>query len=227
MIDQIDDRLEQWTKEQAPNTQVSFGPLQEPSKGPGVHFQLLELVPDASARGVKEPVPTKVKLVYLVTTWADDPKQMHRMLGLLMFAAMENPDWEVEAAPPPALWSALGLTARPAFCLRVPLTRERPQRQVQKVRSPLVIKQSPMRPLHGRVLGPNKVAIMGACVELPALRQLTRTDHEGRFLFAAVPSDPPVNLIRVNAKGREISITPERSLAPDQPLIIQLSESEI
>jgi hypothetical protein len=34
-------------------------------------------------------------------------------------------------------------------------------------------------------------------------------------------------VIRVNAKGRAVTKTIERSLAPDEPLVIQLNESEI
>lgn len=227
MIDGVDERLERWCKEHAPHAKVSFVPPAAPAKEAGVCFQLFELTPDASARSMKDPAPLKIKLGYVVSTWAEDLKEMHRLLGVLVLAAMENPDWEVEASPPPALWSAFGWTGRPAFCLRVPLQQERPQRQVPKVRSHLVLKQSPMRSLYGRVLGPNQVAIMGASVAIPALGQLTRTDHEGRFVFPAVPSDPPVRLIRVNAKGREVSIQPEQPLAPDRPLILQLNESEI
>lgn len=229
MIDQIDERLEAWSKQLAPAALVSFSlPKEtESSRGTRILFHLLELAPDAAARGIKDPTPLKIKLGYVVMVSAEEPKEMHRLIGALMFAALENPEWDVDRSPGVELWSALGLAPRPAFVLRVPVSLERPQREVQKVRSHLVIRQSPMRSLSGRVLGPNQLAIMGASVELPALRQVTRTDHEGRFLFPAVPSDPPVSLIRVNAKGREHSITPQRPLASDQPLIIQLTESEI
>jgi hypothetical protein len=226
MIDGVDDQLERWCKEHAPNVQVTFT-APASIKGSAVCFQLFDLAPDATARSVKDPAPLKVKLGYLVSVWAEEVREMHRLLGLLVLAAMDNPDWEVEASPPLAIWPAFGLTGRPAFCLRVPFLRERPRRLVPKVRSHLVIKHSPMRSLHGRVLGPNQVAIMGASVELPSLRQATLTDHDGRFVFVAVPSEPPVCIIRVNAKGREVTIQPEQPLAPDRPLIIQLTESDI
>jgi hypothetical protein len=61
-------------------------------------------------------------------------------------------------------------------------------------------------------------------VELPALNLFTATDGRGRFLFPQVPSEPPVKLLYVKAKGRTISVTVDR---PEDTIIIQLQENEI
>ena len=44
------------------------------------------------------------------------------------------------------------------------------------------------------------------------------------FQFAAVPSDPPITVLRVNAKGRTISVSVEK---PDEEVMIHLKESEV
>jgi len=59
---------------------------------------------------------------------------------------------------------------------------------------------------------------------LPALQLSTATDFRGRFYFAAVPSDPPIKLLRVNAKGRTISVPVKK---PNEAVIIRLKESEV
>lgn len=228
MIDEVDHRLEAWAGEVLPKVEVSFALPADAEKKSAVGFHLLQITPDAAARGVREPVPYKIKLGYLVTAWAEEAKEMHRLLGTLMFAAMEIPEWTVSAVESaPDWWRAMGVPVRPAFLLWIPVLRERPERRVPRVNHDLVLRYSPMRILQGRVSGPNDVAIMDATVELPGLHLATRTDHEGKFLFSAVPSDPPVGFIRVNAKGREKLITLERPLASDEPLRIQLKESEI
>jgi hypothetical protein len=177
---------------------------------------------------MRAPAPFKIKLCYLVTAWAESPAEMHRLVGTLMFSAMENSEWEVvSSASLPRLWSDLQLPMRPAFGLWAPVTRERPVRRAPLVKSDLVLKQSAIRMLRGQLLGPRQVPIMGATIEVPSLGLATTTDRQGRFHFAAMPAEPPVRVIRVNAKGRAVTKTIERSLAPDEPLVIQLNESEI
>jgi hypothetical protein len=87
----------------------------------------------------------------------------------------------------------------------------------------MVIKNAPLQPLVGRVMGPGDIAIMGARVELPALNLSTATDFRGRFQFAAVPSDPPIKLLRLNAKGQTFTVHVEKL---DEPMIIRVKESE-
>jgi hypothetical protein len=164
-------------------------------------------------------------LRYLVTAWDTNLHAMHRMLGELMFAAMDLPEVEVELEPlSPAAWSALGLVPRPSFVLRAPLLCERPEKLAPPVLTEMVIKEALLRPLSGRVIGPGDIAVMGARVELPALQLSTATDFRGWFQFAAVPSDPPIKLLHVNAKGRTISVPVKKA---NEAVIIRLKESEV
>jgi hypothetical protein len=71
------------------------------------------------------------------------------------------------------------------------------------------------------------MALMDALVELPALNLSTRTDAEGRFCFVAVPTQPPIHLLRIHAKGRQINVSPTRQPSSDQPLLIHLDENQL
>lgn len=221
-------QVEAWVSQVASPAKVFFGSPAEMAGNEGVNLYLLEIFPDPTARSVREAPPLKLLLRYLVTAWAGSPRKMHELLGTLMFAALQKPEYVVEPEPVAVeIWRSLGVPVRPSMVLRVPVLQPRPVKPAPKVRQPIVLKASPMRPLFGRVLGPGDVAIMGALVELPALNLATRTDPDGRFHFAAVPTQPPVTHLRVHAKGREVNVAPERSPALDQPLIIHLKESEL
>jgi len=127
---------------------------------------------------------------YLVTVWETNLHAMHRMLGELMFAAMDLPEVEVELEPlSPAIWSALGLVPRPSFILRTPLLCERPEKLAPPVLEEMVIKEALLRPLSGQVMGPGDIAVMGARVELPALQLSTATDFRAGFIL---PPSPPI-----------------------------------
>jgi hypothetical protein len=165
----------------------------------------------------------QLSLRYLVTTWAKQSEEAHRLLGELAFAAMEHPEFEVKLNPIPAeTWKALGIIPRPSFILQIPLRKEQPAPPTRYVREPLVVQATPVTSLTGIVLGPDDVPIARASVEIPTLQLSTRTDVHGRFTFANVPADPfPTNL-RVRAKGREIQVTTEQS-TPDEPLVIRFN----
>jgi hypothetical protein len=224
-VDEVDKRLEEWIGAVLGEVTVSLCAPKDAQTANGVNLYLLDLVSTPPGRSVKEPAPHRIVLRYVVTVSETDPHAMHRTLGELMFAAMNLPEVEVELEPlSPVVWSALGLMARPSFVLRVPLLRERPEKLAPLVRKEMIIKNAPLRPLTGRVMGPGDIAIMGARVELPALHLSTATDFRGWFQFAAVPSDPPTKLLRVNAKGRTISVPVEK---PDEEVMIQLKESEL
>jgi hypothetical protein len=224
-VDEVDQHLEAWISAVLGEVTVTLGAPKESQSGKGVNLYLLNLVNSPPPRSVKERSPYRIMLRYLITVWETNLHAMHRMLGELMFAAMDLPDVEVELEPlSPALWSALGLVPRPAFVLHTPLLCERPEKLAPPVLSEMVIKEALLRPLSGRVIGPGDIGVMGARVELPALELSTATDFRGRFRFAAVPSDPPIKLLRVNAKGRTISVPVEKA---NEAVIIRLKESEV
>ncbi len=223
-VDQVDQLLESWVTSVLGEVSVTLATPSESQTG--INLYLLDIASAPLARGVKDRPPHRIMLRYLVTASGTDPREMHRTLGELVFAALNSPELEVEAEPPPAaVWMALSLAPRPSLLLRVPLLRERSEEKlVPLVRTPMVVKSAAIRSLSGFVRGPGDVAILGARVELPALNLFTATDFRGRFQFAAVPSDPPIKLLRVNAKGRTISVPVEK---PDEEVMIHLKQSEV
>ena len=226
MIDQVDGRLEQWVGTILEGANVSLAAPAASETGRGVSVYLVELLRTPPPRGARRP-PLQISLRYLVTAWAETSAEAHRMLGELVFAAMEQPELEVERDPVPvALWTALGVAPRPSFVLRVPLQLERPEPTAPLVRVTPVVRQSPMQSLHGLVCGPGDVPVMGARVELPALHLSTNTDSQGRFHFPAVPSDPPVKFVLVRAKGQEHSVAAERAIIDGELLLIRLQGPE-
>ena len=143
------------------------------------------------------------------------------MLGDLVVAALQTPEFEVEHEPLPlSLWTALGIAPRPAFVLRVPFKHERPEKLAPPVRHAMVIKPLPMGSLEGQVVGPEDIPLVNARVELPSLELSTTTDSKGRFRFSSVPSAPGTRLLRVRAKGQEFSINVDP--AGTEPLVIHL-----
>jgi len=223
MIDQIDEQLRAWIRETLDVPPPSLSPPDDAQKDRGVNLYLLELVDKPPTRGTRR-TPLQIALRYLVTTWADEPEEAHRLLGELVFAAMEKPDLEVELEPIPATtWAALGVKPRPSFVLRVPLQLERPEAAVKLVREPLVVQDAPSTSLRGIVLGPGDAPLARALVELPVLRVSTHTDARGQFEFSNVPGKPFTRRLYVRAKGRELDVTLEQTV---EPIVIRFDSFE-
>jgi hypothetical protein len=221
MIDQVDRRLREWTESVVEGVPFSLELPAGIQAESGVSFYLLELVENAPAR-MATPIPLQLSLRYLVSTWAGAAEEAHRLLGELVFAAMENPEFEVELEPLDATtWVALGVAPRPSFFLRVPLRKERPQPPVKRVRAPLVVQVTPVIHLHGVVLGPEDLPIPGAAVSIPALQVYTRTDTQGRFSFQTVPGGEGGSKLHVRARGRETSVTVTEETSREAPIVIR------
>jgi hypothetical protein len=221
MIDEIDRRLRAWTESVVEGSTFSLTPPDDARSGSGVSFYLLALAEKPPTRTTRR-APLQLALHYLVTTWADAPEEAHRLLGELVFAAMETDDFEVDLDPiPPEIWAAFAIAPRPAFVLRVPLRKERPEPEVKRVQTPLVVQVEPVASLYGRVLGPNDTPVMGASVEVPALQIVTRTDVRGRFSFRSVPGGNGGITLRVQAKGQERSVTVEDPTSEASPVVIR------
>ena len=182
MIEQADDALAAWAGEVLPGATVSL----EHGADADVVLDLVELRERDRRNG-------QVAARYRVTAGGDDVRTRHERLGALLFAALEQPGYDVDLTPDPA-------TPGPSFAISVPVARPAPE-PAPPVRSPLVLQDAGVRRLAGTVLGPGDVPISGAFVEMPLLGLSTRSDHRGRFTFAAVPSGPAAQLV-VHAKAR-------------------------
>jgi hypothetical protein len=221
-IEEVDAYLREWAGTLLGTATVSLDPPQAMQAGRGVSFYLCELADKPPPSNTKRS-PLQLSLRYLVTTWAQAQEDMHHLLDELVFAAMENPAFEVELSPVAAeTWVALGVVPQPSFVLCVPLRRERPEPETQLVRVPLEVQQASITDLRGTVLGPGDVPLMGALVELPALQIRTRTDAKGRFCFATVPREPGAWHLRVKAKGRQFQVVVEQNGADDNPLLVRV-----
>jgi hypothetical protein len=226
VIEAADDLVTEWATSVLPRTKVSLGRPADDKTGAGVRIHLLELIQKPVPRGTQRP-PLQMTLRYLVTTWAEEPRAAHKLLGELVFAASDRTDWEVELEPlPDSIWPALGVAPRPHFVMRVPLSRERAQRAAKLVRKPLVVHAAEMSRLEGVVLGPDDTPIPDAYIELPALRRFTRSDPSGRFEFDAVPSHPPIKDLHIRAKGRDFALDGDPSLN-GEPVVIRLDLVEV
>ncbi len=227
MIEEIDQRLIDWignvlTEE----TEVTLSPPQTTGEGERVGLYLMDILPSAPVRSGRRP-PLQVMLRYLVTTRSEDPKAAHRILGRLLFAAMEHTEYEVDLAPvSPEIWTAFGIVPMPAFFLRLPLRVERPDTVTPLIRSPAEVIQSPLVGMEGVVLGPGETPLAAARVELTTHNLATRTDGKGRFLFPAVPVKPPVKTFRILTRGRELVKAIDRETNGQQPLTIHFDALE-
>jgi hypothetical protein len=202
MIDDIDRSLSEWVGSIVVETDVLLGLPREDVKGRAVSLHLMEIVSLPPSRR-EQPRPLEVGLRYLVTAWSEKPEEAHRLLGQLLFAAMETGEFMVDLKPLEAdAWAALKVAPQPAFFLQVPLAKERHQ-TVKRILHRPEVRINAVTSLAGVVLGPDDIPIPGARVELPSSSASTYTDVRGRFRFAVVPAEPRTKQIRIVAKGFE------------------------
>src|SRR5262245_49309741 len=223
MIERIGQEIRDWIGSVITGAEVVLGLPSDDAQSAQIGLYLMDLSQSNCAR-VGKLAPFKINLRYLVTARSPRSEEAHRLLGELIFAALqkpekEAPEFEVVVEPLPVeAWSALGAAPQPSFFLRSPLRRERPEPAVPMVKEPVVLQPSPMRALSGVVYGPGDTPIMGARVELLTLGIATRTDEWGRFRFAGAPSNGQLKLL-AQAKGQTKEI--DYSLG-DEPLEIRL-----
>lgn len=79
--------------------------------------------------------------------------------------------------------------------------------------------------MEGVVLGPGDVPVSDAFVEIPSLALTTRSDTRGRFRFAAVPTSPAKQQLRVRAKAREFPFTVDSS--KPAPFVLKLDLAKV
>lgn len=224
MIERIGQEIRDWIGSVITGAEVVLGLPSDTAQNGRIGLYLMDLTKSDCARVGKLP-PFKLNLRYLVTTQSPRAEEAHRLLGELIFAALqkpekEAPEFEVIVEPLPVeAWAVLGTPPQPSFFLRAPLRRERPEPAIPLVREPVVLQPSPMRPLSGVVCESRGMPIMGARVELLSLGISTRTDERGRFRFAGVPSNVQLRLL-AQAKGQKKEID---YFNGDEPLEIRLN----
>jgi hypothetical protein len=222
-IDDADARLGDWVASLLDDVDVSFDPPAAAPAGRGVSLYLYEVRPSPPPRSRTPPLQATLR--YLVTTWAPTQSEAHRMLGQLMFGALEGTELEVEPETIDiSVWAMFATPPKPSFVLRVSLRRERDEAPVRMVRQALVVQTAALMPLRGTVVGPGDVPIAGARVEIPLANLAVATDRLGRFAFTAVAAGPHPTTIRVLAKGRQLTLTTDPGSR--EPLIIHFEPLE-
>lgn len=228
-VDQVSADLAGWASSLFEDASLSLALPERKANGKGVSLYLIELADRPPSRGVNRP-PLQLELRYLVTTWAEDPKEAHRLLGEMVFAAMERDEFKVDFKPlAAAAWAALGASPQPSFILCVPLYRLRPEKRAPLVRKPLVVEVAPVTTIYGQVvgvLGSDRAPLAQASVELPGLQLHTNTNSEGRFSFATVPGQPVQTRLLVKARGRETSVTVDRPTSSSNPFAVEIDLSD-
>lgn len=221
MIEQADQRLLTWIQTALQDTDdITLGPPGSSVDGRGVRLYLLALAPFPSVRTNHRP-PLQFKLRYLITTYAENEQEAHRLLGDLVFAAMDEPDFEVELdSLESGVWVAFETIPQPYFILKVPLRRERPEQHAQLVRQPPVVNTVPVTTLSGQVIDHEDRPLSNALVELIGLDRTQHSDRQGRFHFSSIPGDEQNQRLRVTAKGRSFELTVD----PAEPLTIRFDQ---
>jgi hypothetical protein len=181
----------------------------------------------APARHEKRTVPLQFTLRYLVTASHEDPLTAHRLLGLLLVAASDHKELEVELEPLPAeAWHAFGVPPQPAFLLHAPLKKDRPESPAKQVLKSVEIIKRPMASLTGLLLGPKDIPIANARIELVGCDAKATTDSKGRFRFDAISAVPQARRLRIYTKGRTLMAgTPPQSEVSG-PMLIRLNTLE-
>jgi hypothetical protein len=232
LLDILDGELVDWIRAKLPEAQVMLGYPSEKVTRATVCLYLLELSHALKPRGEKPP-PIEIGARYLVTVSAKDTSEQHRIMAILLHAALSKPELEmpkfdVAVEPPPlGLWAQLNLMPQPSFFISAPIRYERdikPAAPVEELRLTHVA----IRPLVGSVSArftgrdgvKRVVPLAGARVEVPSFRLSAITNSDGRFRFAGVPGMPSIAL-RVIARGRvkeliaPLSSSTEESLSVD------------
>lgn len=210
-------RLVDWTRTVLPAAAVTARSLHDASRDDGVEFRLLGLTPRPAPRG--PAAPAMLALDYLVTLRLADPLAEQAGLAELLFAAMDEADFEViEGRNAAELCAELGLPVAPGFILRTLLVRTRPARKVALVREPLVVHAAELGVIEGTVLGPGDVPIAGAVVTARDLARSTRTDGAGRFRLIGPPNGGRTTRLHARARGVET----EAEAASGQSVILRL-----
>lgn len=227
MINKVDQRLNEWVGTVIKDAKVSFAPPDSTNKEPLISVYLAGLRPSPPAPVESRRTPLQISLRYLISTWAETPEKSHEMLGTLVFAAMEHPEFEVELDPVPVeIWQAFGVPPCPSFMLRLPLILKRDEAPVPRIKWPPTIRDTTLSSLNGRIVDTGNNPVTGARVELPSLNLSTRADSQGRFSFAGVPAEPRSKEFFIKARGKELTLTLQQPNSEEELLLIRFDTLE-
>src|SRR5262249_43620975 len=132
MIERIGQEIRDWIGSVITGAEVVLGLPSDDAQSAQIGLYLMDLSQSNCAR-VGKLSPLKINLRYLVTARSPRAEEAHRLLGELIFAALQKaekgaPEFEVVVEPLPVeAWAVLGSAPQPSFFLRAPLRLERLQ----------------------------------------------------------------------------------------------------
>ncbi len=158
----------------------------------------LALLPERDGRGSSAPAPVRLRARFVVVP--DGPVDAAVSIVDRLLWAVAEPGGHQPVPEPvdPALWLALGVTARPALQFDIPL---RLDRQVPAAAPPareLRVDGGPLQPLRGRVVGPGGAGLPG--VQVSVGDTVTRTDAHGEFHLSGVAGET-ATVLQLAGKG--------------------------
>lgn len=224
LIDQIDNELIGWA--QSHDADAVLSPPMEASDRRVICMHLLRLLNEPTPRTTTRELKLQLVSQYLVTTSGPDPADSHRLLWEVIVSAVARSrvdGWRISFDPlSDAVWTSFQLPPQPCFVIGIPVSHEWDQPDLPQVMQPPELESSPCVSLKGIVVGPERVPIAGARVEVPSLKLATVTDSAGRYSFSSIPSGQhyPTELI-VRAKRHEQTVK-MNSGQRGKPLIIEL-----
>jgi len=223
MFERMDQYLVDWLRDATGGAAITIGPPVATPSEPEVNLHLLDLLAAEPTQGPRRH-PLQLLLRYLVTVQAPDAAEEHALLGRTAFAALEHPKIQPEFTRIESeLWRAFGVSPRPAFFLRAPVSMLDTTPLAPAVSAAPEVRVGAVVPLRGTLVTPGGRPISQATVMLPELRQATKTDERGGFVFPSVPPEPSVKRLKIRAKGKEQEV--EASLS-DLPLIVEFNPGE-
>lgn len=219
MLNETSRTVLEWASEVSGVGQTALSLPDSPISGPHVSVLLTDFQNHPPLRG-NGRTPLQFIARYLVTTMAPEPEEAHRILGELIFAALENSTFDVDFQPVDSRhWQALGSAPLPSFMLCVPVHRTRPESTAPHVRKPITIQTGMQSVLEGIVTSPEMTPVPGARVELLATGESragasTSTDVGGQFRMSVGPYSHDAR-IRVSAKNFSVTARIEESIDSD------------
>lgn len=227
MIEDVCGRVTDWAARNGGQDQDEVSVVDRPltdEQGPAIVTWLFAIRPGPTVQDDGRPA-YRARCRFLITAVDTHADRCHRSVGALLTAAMQHPTFEVEPDEPPlSLWAAAGMPPRPAFILRAEAVAPAQRPSLPRVRSPITVQHAPLEAMSGRVLGPGEAPVAGAEVRSVETGMRTRTDRDGRFHLASVPSGHARKL-EVRAGAEQYAVTAERT-GRDEPLIIHLQAKE-
>lgn len=214
MFQDRSEALVRWAGNALDGIQTRLGPPVTGRPGRGVSFQLLTVTP--------QPVPDAERhrrlcasLRYIATAWAPDDAVAHNLLGRLVFAAMQQKEFELEREPPSmVLWRSLGVPPQPGVLVTCRASTPLPARRT-------IFATTPPSSLDGRVMGVDGRPVGEATVAVPRYDMYARTNEDGHFHLPALPSRERTTLV-VQSHGDQQMVDFVRSGGRAPGLVIQL-----